>query len=567
ASSPIDWEDDRKPRRALRDTVIYECHLKGFTAHPSSAVSSPGTYLGIIDKIPHLQRLGITAVELLPLQEFNEREPIGTDPVSGKTLHNFWGYNTLGFFCPEMTYSHRGEPDSAVHEFQEMVKQFHRAGIEVLLDVVFNHTGEGHQLGPTLGFRGFDNSIYYLLDNGRYYANYSGCGNTVNCNHPVVKQFILDCLRFWVVEMHVDGFRFDLATILGRSDSGDWIGDLSLLNDIVGDPILRGGKLIAESWDAAGMYKVGGFPTGWAEWNGRFRDDIRRFSRGDAGLAVDFARRLGGSFDLFSSKADPAPSINFVTCHDGFTLRDLVSYRQKHNMRNGENNRDGADENFSSNLGVVGDASDPTVLRDRIRRAKNMMTALMLARGTPMLLAGDELWRSQGGNNNTYCQDNDTGWLDWTPTPEGEEMERFLRMLVWLRRRHPALRRSSFVDPIGKQSSTRRDITWHGVKLYQPDWAHSSHSLALQIHGEPLNGDLPDDDFYLAFNNWSEALLFELPRAPWRRLVDTHADSPADIFEEGEAPLVGKRSYLVHAFSALVLHSPSAARVRPTPRR
>lgn len=559
-----DWGDEPHPRRPMTDTVIYEVHVKGFTFHPSSAVASPGTYRALVEKIPHLLQLGVTAVELLPVHEFNEGEPTGVDPVTGNALTNYWGYSTLGFFAPEISYAARSAPGEPVLEFKEMVRQLHHAGIEVILDVVFNHTGEGNELGPTLSFRGLDNSVYYMLDGGRRYKNYSGCGNTVNCNHPVVKQFILDCLRYWVVEMHVDGFRFDLATILGRGRSGEWIGDLSLLYDIGGDPILRGRKLIAESWDADGMYKVGGFPTDWAEWNGRFRDDVRRFVRGDRGMVPQIARRLGGSRDLFGHKRNPARSVNFITCHDGFSLRDLVSYDQKHNERNGENNRDGSSDNFSANHGVEGATDDPATRELRSRQARNLLTILMTARGTPMLLGGDELWRTQQGNNNTYCQDNDLSWFDWAPDVEQQQIQRFLRMLVALRRRHPAFRRPCFVDPFATHGplSSRpigSDITWHGVKPGLPDWGYHSHSLALHIHGAPppIAPEYRDNDFYLMLNAWDQPLQFELPVLPqsWQRLLDTALPSPRDILDEKAAETIQATSYPVQPRSLVLLIS------------
>jgi len=557
-----DWGDDRPPRRPMSDTVIYEAHVKGFSIHPSASVSHPGTYRGLVEKIPHLLELGITAVELLPIHEFNEGEPTGTDPVTGNALTNFWGYSTLGFFAPEISYASTAEPEGPVLEFREMVRQLHRAGIEVILDVVFNHTGEGNEFGPTISFRGLDNSVYYMLEGQRRYKNYSGCGNTVNCNHPVVKQFILDCLRYWVVETHVDGFRFDLATILGRGRSGEWIGDLSLLYDIGGDPVLRGCKLIAESWDADGMYKVGGFPRGWAEWNGRFRDDVRRFVRGDRGMVPSLARRLGGSGDLFGHKRNPTHSINFITCHDGFTLRDMVSYREKHNERNGEENRDGAGENYSANYGVEGPTKDPVIRQTRRRQAKNLLTILMTARGTPMLLAGDEMWRTQQGNNNTYCQDNELSWLPWAQDSEAEEIGRFLRMLVSLRHRHPALRRPCFVDPFvidGPRSMGQigSDITWHGVQPGKPDWGHHSQSLALHIHGAPPPSakETTDTDFFLMLNAWNQPLAFTLPglQVTWHRLIDTALPSPRDILEEEKAPAVETDRYAVQPQSTVVL--------------
>ncbi len=561
----FDWQGDRRPRTPLDESVIYEVHVRGLTVHPSSGVNAPGTYLGLTEKIPHLEELGVTAVELLPVHEFAGGEPLGHDPLTGEPLSNYWGYNTLGFFAPEGSYASQRRGGGPVREFQEMVRRLHQAGIEVILDVVFNHTGEGHEVGPTLSFRGLDNAVYYMLDDGgRRYKNYSGCGNTLNCNYPVVKQFILDCLRHWVVEMHVDGFRFDLATILGRDRRGEWIGDLSLLYDIGGDPILRGCKLIAESWDADGLYKVGGFPRGWAEWNGRFRDDVRRFSRGDPGMVAALSRRLGGSRDLFGGKRSPVASVNFVTAHDGFTLRDLTSYEEKHNERNGEDNRDGSPENFSTSWGVEGETGDARVLELRRRQARNLLTMLFCARGTPMLLAGDELWRTQRGNNNTYCQDNELSWLRWDAGEEADAMRRFVRLLIRLRRRHPALRRPCFVDPFamaggGEVGQIGSDITWHGVRLEEPDWTHHSRTLAFQIHGRPPAAapDSADADLYVVLSAWSDALDFELPSPGegrvWRRVVDTSLASPLDIVEDEQAIPVPGRCVRVAPRAAVVL--------------
>jgi isoamylase len=565
ANHPYDWEDDHSPRVPLEDSIFYEAHVRGFTLHPSSGVTHPGTYLGLIEKIPHLQRLGVTAVELLPVHEFNLKEPAGIDPVTQQPISNYWGYSTLGFFAPEQDYAWAGgtDPLAEVTEFKEMVKRLHQAGIEVILDVVFNHTGEGNQMGPTLGFRGLDNVVYYMLHEQRFYKNYSGCGNTVNCNHPLVRQFILDCLRYWVVEMHVDGFRFDLATILGRNRRGEWIDDLGLLYDIGGDPILRGSKLIAESWDAEGMYKVGGFPEGWAEWNGRFRDDVRRFVKGDKGMVADVIRRLGGSHDLFANKRSPTHSINFVTCHDGFTLRDLVSYNHKHNERNGEDNRDGTDGNWSYNYGVEGETDDEQILRTRTQQAKNLMTLLLTARGTPMILAGDELWRTQEGNNNTYCQDNELSWLQWDLSDRAQEIERFVRELIAFRKRHPALRREIFVDPFATdrrhlEGNVAARVRLHGVELGKPDWSYDSHSIALHFDGKPPAGapGTEDNDLYVIFNAWTESLHFALVHlhdARWHRVVDTSRAAPDDIVAEDEAPVIEGDRIHVPPRSSLIL--------------
>ncbi len=413
----FDWGQDRPLNRHLADSVIYEVHVRGFTRDPSSGVADPGTFPGLVEKIPYLQQLGITAVELLPVTEFDEADNYRKNPLTGEKLHNFWGYHPLAWFAPKAAYAAGRGAGCQVREFKQMVKALHEAGIEVILDMVFNHTGEGNEQGRTLSFRGIDNSVYYLINETTgEYANYSGCGNTVNCNHPVVRDLIIDCLCYWVTEMHVDGFRFDLASILGRGSDGEVLANPPLLERIAGHPILADTKLIAEAWDAAGLYQVGTFPNfgRWAEWNGKFRDDIRRFVRGDRNMVATLATRLAGSSDLYQSGGRaPFHSINFVTSHDGFTLADLVSYAEKHNEANGEYNCDGDNTNHSANYGVEGDTADPAVPALRDRQVRNFAALLLLAHGVPMIRAGDEMGRSQGGNNNTWCQDNAISWIDW----------------------------------------------------------------------------------------------------------------------------------------------------------
>ena len=435
----FDWGDDRPLKIPMKDTIIYETHIRGLTCHPSSGVSHPGTFQGVIEKIPYLQQLGITAVELLPIHEFDEREIIHRSPTTGKQLTNYWGYSTIGFFAPKGRYSTSGSMGEQVREFKKMVIALHKAGIEVILDVVFNHTAEGDETGPTLCFRGLDNTIYYLLaDGGRRYKNFSGCGNTVNCNHPVVRDLILDCLLYWAIEMHVDGFRFDLASILGRDQEGTILTNSPLIERIAENPVLRDTKIIAEAWDAGGAYQVGGFPGRWAEWNGHYRDDIRRFWRGDSGMVSQLATRLAGSSDLYQKNGRaPFHSVNFVTCHDGFTLHDLVSYATKHNGANGHNNRDGTDDNFSCNYGVEGETDSETINTLRTRQVKNFIATLMLSQGVPMLLGGDEFRRTQRGNNNAYCQDNELSWYDWNFVKKHKEIVRFTKELIAFRKRHP----------------------------------------------------------------------------------------------------------------------------------
>ena len=448
-----DWEDDAPPLTQPEDTIIYELHVRGFTRHESSLVAHPGTYRGLIEKIPYLQWLGVTAVELLPIHEFDECDCPFYDPVTGEKLVNYWGYNSIAFAAPKAAFAATAAEHGQVIEFRDMVKAFHRAGIEVYLDVVFNHTGEGDDRGRTFNLRGLDNELYYLLDDQGRYTNFSGCGNTVNCNHPIVREMILNCLRYWVGDMHVDGFRFDLASILGRDRRGNVMVEPPVIEHIAEDGVLADTKLIAEPWDAAGLYQVGGFPFGrrWSEWNGKYRDDVRRFWKGDTGLVGALASRIGGSSDLYQySGRLPRHSVNFITCHDGFTLWDLVSYDHKHNEANGEGNRDGSNDNWSWNSGVEGDTDDPGVNELRVRRAKGLMATLLMSQGVPMILSGDEFLRTQGGNNNAWCQDNVIGWVDWAKKDEHADFLRFTREMIQLRRKHPVFRRRRyFVGELG----------------------------------------------------------------------------------------------------------------------
>ncbi len=546
-----DWEGDAPLQRPSPRSIIYEMHVRGFTRHPSSGVSEAkrGTYAGLIEKIPYLQQLSITAVELLPVFQFDPQ-----DAPSGGT--NYWGYAPVSFFAPHQGYSSRPEPLGVLDEFRDMVKALHRAGIEVILDVVFNHTAEGDHRGPTLCFRGLDNSTYYMLEHDRSrYANFSGTGNTLNANHPIVRRMILESLRYWVEEMHVDGFRFDLASILDRDESGNVMPSPPVLWDIDSDPVLAGTKLIAEAWDAAGLYQVGSFiGDSWKEWNGRFRDDVRSFFRGDDGIVPRLADRLVGSPQIYGYKEREAEqSVNFVTCHDGFTLNDLVSYNQKHNEANGEDNGDGANDNRSSNWGVEGPSGDPALEKLRNREVKNFLTMTVLSLGLPMILMGDEVRRTQHGNNNAYCQDNETSWFDWTLLQKHADVLRFVTLLNGRRllrdvdeERHLSL----------NQILRKANWVWHGVKLGQPDWSDSSHSLAscAQVPTEKLM-------FYQILNAYWEPLEFELPPAgnsgdSWRRWIDTTLDSPDDIVEWHAAPYVPGRTYQAGPRSVVVLFAP-----------
>ena len=553
-SDTFDWESDQPLNRPLADSVIYELHVRGYTQHPTSATEHPGTFLGLTEKIPYLKELGVTAVELLPVHEFAQMQPERVNPFTGERLVNYWGYDPISFFAPKNSYCLDPVNTGPVGEFKTMVKAFHSAGIEVILDVVFNHTGEGDEFGPTLSFRGIDNAVYYMIDRTTGdYLNYSGCGNTLNCNHPVVRDLILGALRYWVTEMHVDGFRFDLASILGRGRDGSVLVNPPLLENLAADPILANTKLIAEAWDAAGLYQVGTFPAWgrWAEWNGRFRDDVRRFVRGDPGMVSTLATRLCGSPDLYqASERQPYHSINFVTCHDGFTLADLVSYNEKHNQANGENNRDGADDNLSWNCGAEGPADSPEIRQLRRRQVKNMATLLLMAHGVPMILAGDELGRTQEGNNNAYCQDNSLSWMDWTLKERNADLHRFFRLLITFRHKHAALRRISFVPlPCCPR------IDWHGVKLGQPDWSWHSRSLAMHLSRQDESGSV--DHIYLIANAHWEEHIFELPaiaNRSWLRFIDTTMESPDDIAgRDGNGFSVLDTRYRVGPRSVVVL--------------
>ena len=521
--SAYDWEGDQPLRRSSAQTIIYEMHVRGFTRHPSSGVGEKtrGTFAGLIEKIPYLQQLGITAVELLPVFQFDAQ-----DCPPGKV--NYWGYAPVSFFAPHQAYSSRQDPLGPVDEFRDMVKALHRAGIEVILDVVFNHTAEGGQDGPTLCFRGLDNTAYYILEEDRAgYANYTGTGNTLNANHPVVRRMIVDSLRYWVEEMHVDGFRFDLASILARDPSGQPIPNPPVLWDIDTDPALAGTKLFAEAWDAAGLYQVGSFiGDSWKEWNGRFRDDVRAFFRGEPGSAARVADRLVGSPNIYGHEEREAEqSVNFVTCHDGFTLNDLVSYNDKHNEANGEDNRDGADDNRSWNCGVEGPSDDPAVEKLRNRQVKNFLAVTLLSLGMPMILMGDETRRTQFGNNNAYCQDNEISWFDWTLVEKHADVLRFVTLLNARRRVRDTTherQRWSLNELIHQASKT-----WHGVKVGQPDWGEHSHAFAFeaQLRQEGIR-------IYLILNAYWEPLEFELPQVgdgarPWCRWIDTCTRSAA----------------------------------------
>jgi glycogen operon protein len=544
-----DWQGDQPLRHPSSRTIVYEMHVRGFTCHPNSGLPdyNRGTYAGLIEKIPYLKELGITAVELLPVFQFDAH-----DAPPGKA--NYWGYAPISFFAPHQAYSSRRDPLGPIDEFRDMVKALHQAGIEVILDVVFNHTAEGDQRGPTLCFRGIDNPTYYMLEaGGSRYANYTGCGNTFNCNHPVARRLIVDSLRHWVQEMHVDGFRFDLASILSRDDAGHPLPNPPVLWDIESDPTLAGTKLLAEAWDAAGLYQVGSFVgDAWKEWNGRFRDDVRDFFRGEPGSLRRVADRIVGSPAIYSREQREAEqSVNFVTCHDGFTLNDLVSYNQKHNEANGENNGDGANDNRSWNCGVEGLTDDPQIERLRNRQVKNFLTVTVMSLGMPMILMGDEVRRTQLGNNNAYCQDNEISWFDWGLVTKHAELHRFVRLLNarrLLRNVEPERQRTNL-------STLLRDANkaWHGIKLNQPDWSDGSLSVALSAELRPERLQL-----HFILNAYWEPLEFGLPPLRegerWRRWIDTALASPNDIVPWEAARPITATTYRVAERSVVMLY-------------
>jgi isoamylase len=540
-----DWEGDTPLRRPFVDAVIYEMHVGGFTRHPSSGVdpTKRGTYAGLIEKIPYLQDLGLLTVELMPVQQFDAQE--------APTLTNYWGYQPIGWFAPHRAYSSRQDPIGPVDEFRDMVKALHRAEIEVILDVVFNHTAEDDETGPTLSLRGLDNPTYYLLDpeNPARYVDDTGCGNTINGNETIARRMILDCLRHWVQHLHVDGFRFDLASILSRGEDGQPLKDPPLLWDIETDPVLANTKIIAEAWDAAGLYQVSTFVGDrWMVWNGQYRDNVRRFIKGDAGMVSQLADSLMGSANLYrQSDRDPNRSVNFITAHDGFTLSDLVSYNEKHNEANGEDNRDGSNDNSSWNCGAEGLTDDPAIEALRQQQVKNFLTILLMSQGRPMLLMGDEVRRTQQGNNNAYAQDNEISWFDWGDVERHADLLRFARGLIHFHQQSPIFRNRRFWSEPGST-----DVVWHGVHLNQPDFGDQSHSLAFELTHLDSQSHV-----HVMLNAYWEPLLFELPdlsaKERWQRLVDTARASPEDLSNPPVALPSDQRQYQVQARSSVIL--------------
>ncbi|MCX5770953.1 MAG: glycogen debranching protein GlgX [Candidatus Hydrogenedentes bacterium] len=544
-----DWVDDIHPRVPFDELVIYETHVRGCTIHPSSNVQHPGTYLGLIEKTPYFQELGVTAVELLPIHEFGESLDL-VNPLTGEQLANYWGYNSIGFFAPCGKYATTANGEQ-ISEFRHMVSKFHEAGIEIILDVVLNHTFEGNEKGPTVCFRGIDNAIYYMLDDEGRYLNYSGCGNTLNCNHPLVRDFILDCLRYWVTVMHVDGFRFDLASILGRDTRGRIAENAVLIERIAEDPALRDTKLIAEAWDAGGAYQVGSFgDIRWAEWNGRYRDDVRKFWRGDQKMRGPFATRLSGSADLYELEGrTPGHSVNFVTAHDGFTLRDLVSYNDKHNLANGENNVDGSPFDFSWNYGDEGDTTDPAILALRMRMQKNCLATLFLSLGVPMLLGGDEFGRTQKGNNNAYCQDNDISWFNWDMVEQNRNLFEFCKRVIRFRKQNPACTRLHYFDgkPVG--AGGQPDLAWYNRAGKSVAWDGTELSLACRIDGSQNLGST----LYLMFNPSLNDCEFNVPDGRWVVRLDTAQDAPLDLPDAADAPALAGPAKVVLAHKSMMV--------------
>ena len=550
-----DWESDTPLTIPNENAVIYELHVGGFTRHESAGASNPGTFAALAEKIPYLKELGVTHVELMPVMAFDEQDvPPATANLG---LKNYWGYSTHSFFSPHPGYCVTPDQGTHLQEFRDLVKALHQAGMGIILDVVFNHTAEGGVGGPVINFKGMGNSIFYHLDaeDKSVYRDYTGCGNTVNCNHPIVANFIISCLEYWVREMHVDGFRFDLASALARGENGEPLHDAPVLWGIELSDQLSATRLIAEAWDAAGLYQVGSFPGyRWAEWNGRYRDVIRRAVRGEKGLLAELATRLSGSSDLYQPQHRlPINSINFVTCHDGFTLYDLFSYTQKHNEANGEGNRDGHNDNLSSNFGIEGETDNEEILALRTQHAKNAFAILLLSQGVPMLLAGDEILHSQRGNNNGYCQDNELTWIDWSLVEKNVHMLRFVQHMIALRKRHPSLMRRRFLTGTPAGEGGEPDITWHGTNLDTPLWNDpDARVLAFTLTATSDE----ETDLHVMLNLSDRKINMELPpphSGHWHRAIDTGLGSPQDSATPGNQAAVTGNKYPARARSVVVL--------------
>lgn len=545
AKSTFDWQGDKFPDIPSPNMIIYEMHVRGFTKDRSSNVRHPGSFLGIVEKIPYLKELGVNAVELLPIHAFNETEAMQVNPKTKERLFNYFGYSSVNFFCPMNRFASKTSGDQAILEFKTMVRELHKNGIEVILDVVYNHTFEGNGEGPTLSYKGFDKQGYYMINPEGHYLDFSGCGNTFNANHPLARELILESLRYWVIEMHVDGFRFDLASILTRAEDGNPLPNAPIVEAISLDPILSQRKLISEAWDAGGLYQVGGFYPGtrWSEWNGRYRDVVRRFIKGNAGEKTHFATALCGSQDLYGWRGSPACSVNFITSHDGFTLADLVTYNEKHNQNNGENNRDGFNHNDSWNCGIEGHSSNKRIVFLRERQIRNFHLALMLSQGIPMVSMGDEYAHTKHGNNNTWCQDNELNWFLWNRLDIRPGFYRYFRSLIHLRKNTPLLNRNSFLS--------NEDITWHGTMPYEPEWELDNNLIAFSLNhqGSP--------QLYAAFNASHLMQSVTIPPAgkgkEWRLIVNTYSSPPEDFFGEEQRQKAPSKHFRMPSYSAILL--------------
>jgi isoamylase len=544
---PFDWEGDCFPKIKKKDLIIYEMHVRGFTQSQTSQVTHPGTYLGLIEKIPFLKELGVNAVELMPIHEFNEEETLQTNPKSHEKLCNYFGYSTVNFFSPMARYASQAEAGKAILEFKTMVKELHKNGIEVILDVVFNHTFEGNKKGCTSSFRGLAPSDYYMIDNKGNYLNFSGCGNTLNTNNPIVIELIISALRYWVTEMHVDGFRFDLASIFTRSPGGAPLADPPVLEAISRDPLLAHTKLIAEPWDAGGLYQLGEFSrrnSHWSEWNGKYRDIVRCFIKGTTGYKSLFASVLCGSENIYGNGGSPQCSINFITAHDGFSLADLVSYNEKHNEVNGEENRDGFDHNDSWNCGIEGHSSNKKVVALRERQIRNFHLALMVSQGIPMLLMGDEYAHTRDGNNNTWCQDNDLNWFLWDQLDRRPGFFRYYTKLIHFRKNNQVFSRDAFL--------VEKDITWHGLHPFNPEWENDNRFLAFVLNTADRKPQI-----YVAFNASHNSMWVTLPHLEegksWHYVVNTHNNTPEDFFDNPTKVEPG--NIRIHSYSSIMLQS------------
>ncbi|MBN2444457.1 MAG: glycogen debranching protein GlgX [Spirochaetales bacterium] len=545
----FDWKEERPLRIPMEDLIIYEMHVRGFTAHQSSEVKKRGTFSAIRDKIPYLKELGINCIELMPIHEFDEFEQTRNSPANGEFLVNYWGYSNVCFFSPKAGYAATGKYGMQCDELKKLILDLHKNGIEVILDVVFNHTAEGNEKGPYISYRGIDNKTYYILTPEGLYYNFSGTGNTLNCNNPIVRNLIVDCLRYWASEYHIDGFRFDLASILGRDQNGVPLANPPLLESLAYDPILGKCKLIAEAWDAGGLYQVGSFPSWgrWAEWNGKYRDGIRKFIKGDGGMLAHVAQRLQGSPDLYQQRG-PNASINFITCHDGFTMMDLVSYNEKHNEANGENNKDGTDENNSWNCGWEGETRDPDIIFLRKKQIKNALSLLLMSQGIPMLLSGDEMGNTQSGNNNAYCQDNLISWLNWENLKKYQDIFHFTKKMIEFRKKYSILRNSNFLDV----------FTWHSTKAWNVNWIDPEcRTLAFMLDGSKAKNG-PENAIYVAMNMHWEMHGFELPDPPkkteWHVFCNTDKKPPADIWGYGtEKWFINQKEFIAGPRSVVIL--------------